>query len=578
MIRVAFYLAGVLAFTAGLHWLAKRPGTITIEWMGHIAEISVLGGLVLLATLLAVILLAWSLLRRVWRSPAVLARYLNRRRQQRGLDALSGGIIAVGAGDRSLAQRYAAQARKSLPHEPLTLLLRAQAAQLGGDRATARRIFEAMLAAPDTEQLGLHGLFLEAEREGERVAARQYAERALRLNPKLGWPVDALFDLYCRAGDWQGALTALGVAERQHLIDKPQARRRRALLLAAEAQALEDGAPDKALDLGLEAHRLARDLVPAAAVAGRILAARGRTPQAARVLLRTWRHAPHPDLAVAYAYARPGDSPRDRLDRVRYLARLTPGHAEALIAVATSAIDARAWDEARDALKPLLDSGRITARVCALMARIEGEQYGDVGRVREWLTRAVGAERDPAWVADGIVYERWSPVSPATGRLDAMRWEVPAAGPSERAAATALAAKLESMLGLSAAGSEQRVVIEAPSAGAPATPVPPPVAAPVPPPAPIVSPPIAAPITAEPAPATLPPPARPPSAATTPVMTPRADVGDAVVGDVPTVPAGPVPATRPRKPAEPKIFIPPRAPDDPGTSDLDDLQGYPTKA
>jgi hypothetical protein len=31
---------------------------------------------------------------------------------------------------------------------------------------------------------------------------------------------------------------------------------------------------------------------------------------------------------------------------------------------------------------------------------------------------------------------------------------------------------------------------------------------------------------------------------------------------------------------EPKIFVPPRAPDDPGTgaSDLDDLQGYPTKA
>jgi hypothetical protein len=45
---------------------------------------------------------------------------------------------------------------------------------------------------------------------------------------------------------------------------------------------------------------------------------------------------------------------------------------------------------------------------------------------------------------------------------------------------------------------------------------------------------------------------------------------------------GPVPAARPRptKPVEPKIFVPPRAPDDPGTdaSELDDLSGYPTKA
>ena len=102
------------------------------------------------------------------------------------------------------------------------------------------------------------------------------------------------------------------------------ANRRRAVLLTAQAQAAEDTAADKALELAREAHRLAPDLVPAAAIAGRMLAAQGNTPRAARVLLRTWRLSPHPDLAAAYAYARPGDSPRDRLNRVRHLARLTP--------------------------------------------------------------------------------------------------------------------------------------------------------------------------------------------------------------------------------------------------------------
>ena len=80
-------------------------------------------------------------------------------------------MIALGAGDRAAAMRAAIQARKSLPNEPLTHLLRAQAAQLAGDRTTARRIFEAMLASPDTEQLGLRGLFLEAQREDEIDAA-----------------------------------------------------------------------------------------------------------------------------------------------------------------------------------------------------------------------------------------------------------------------------------------------------------------------------------------------------------------------------------------------------------------------
>ena len=94
--------------------------------------------------------------------------------------------------------------------------------------------------------------------------------------------------------------------------------------------------------------------------------------------------------------------------------------------VAIAAIEARDWDEARKALMPLLE-GRLTQRVCTLMARIEGEQNGDAGRVREWLARAVNAPRDPAWTADGVVSERWAPISPVTGALDAFQWKVPVA-------------------------------------------------------------------------------------------------------------------------------------------------------
>src|SRR5262249_11842518 len=188
----------------------------------------------------------------------------------------------------------------------------------------------------------------------------------------------------------QRAPTRIATAPRNDLIDKTIAPRRRPALPTAQAQAAEDGAAAKALELAREAHRLAPDLVPAAAIAGRVLAAQGNTPRAARVLLKTWRLAPHPDLAAAYAYARPGDSPRHRLHRMRHLARLTLNDSEGPIALAIAAIEAREWDEARAALEPLLDS-RLTQRVAALMARIEGEQHGDAGRVREWLARAVNA-------------------------------------------------------------------------------------------------------------------------------------------------------------------------------------------
>lgn len=446
MLRLIAFLLAIALIAAGLAWLADRPGELLVEWQGYHIETSVFRAIVLLVALVAFSLLCWSLIRNIWYSPAAVGNVLTKRRQKLGLDALSSGMIALGAGDKAAATRAAIQARKTLPNEPLTHLLRAQAAQLTGDRTTARRIFEAMLASPDTEQLGLRGLFLEAQRERETEAARHFAERAVNLNPKLAWAVDALFDLQCREGDWQGALDTLATARKNGHIERAVADRRRAVLLTAQAQAAEEADPERALSLAIEAHGLASDLVPAAAIAGRLLAARGNTPRAAKILQRTWSRAPHPDLATAYAYARIGDSPRDRLDRVRQLAALSPNSLEAPIAVANAAIEARQFDEARAALEPLIPS-RMTQRVATLMARIEGEQYADKGRVREWLARAVNAPRDPAWTADGFVADRWMPVSPVTGALDAFQWRVPVEA-VEKSEDDALASKLEELVAL----------------------------------------------------------------------------------------------------------------------------------
>jgi HemY protein len=79
-----------------------------------------------------------------------------------------------------------------------------------------------------------------------------------------------------------------------------------------------------------------------------------------------------------------------------------------------------------------------------LMAEIEAVEHGDHGKAREWAARAVRARRDPAWVADGYVSDRWLPISPLSGRLDAFVWIVPpeaAAGPVlQQVAQQALAA------------------------------------------------------------------------------------------------------------------------------------------
>ena len=60
------------------------------------------------------------------------------------------------------------------------------------------------------------------------------------------------------------------------------------------------------------------------------------------------------------------------------------------------------------------------------MAEIEEAEHGDEGRVREWMARAMRASGDPVWTADGVVSDRWLPVSP-NGRLDGFEWKVPLA-------------------------------------------------------------------------------------------------------------------------------------------------------
>jgi HemY protein len=248
------------------------------------------------------------------------------------------------------------------------------------------------------------------------------AEEAAKVGPALTWAGQALIDDHCAAADWAGALTALD--HMKSALDKADYRRKRAVLLTARALALENIDRDGARDAALEAVKLAPDLVPAAALAGRRLAEAGDARKAGKIIKAAWKINPHPDIAEAYANLRFGDSARARLTRMQSLAEKVPGQLEGALAVARAALDAREFSVARESLAPYLSAP--TKRVATLMAQIEDAEHGDTGRVREWLGRAMRASGDPVWTADGVVSDRWLPVSP-NGRLDGYEWKLPLA-------------------------------------------------------------------------------------------------------------------------------------------------------
>ncbi len=434
MIKVLVFLVVLAALAFGFAWIADQPGSVSVVAGGQRYDMDLVVALGIGIGIVITAMIVWSVVRFVFRIPTLMSLTARMRRRNKGYAALTRGMVAAGAGDARGAARAARDAEKLIGPEPLALLLSAQAAQMNGDRAGAERAFRRMADNPETRLLALRGLHAEARRRGDDDAAAEYAREAHEM-AAAPWAGQAVLERRAMADDWAGALQVVETNLARKAVDRQTADRQRAALKTALAMRLEERDPAEALALAREAQKLSPDLVPASVLAGALLARRGDLRRAAKILEAAWRANPHPDIARAYVELRSGDAAGDRLSRARALARLAPGHAESQLAIARAALEARDFDAARRSMSELIEGGRRpTARMCLMMADIEETEHGPSGRVREWLARAARAPRDPAWVADGVVSDRWLPASPATGQIDAFRWETPVerlAGPAE---------------------------------------------------------------------------------------------------------------------------------------------------
>ncbi len=174
-------------------------------------------------------------------------------------------------------------------------------------RARAQK-FETMLDDPEMRLLGLRGLYLEAERLGDRNAARHYAGRAAAVAPQLAWAAESTLEELTGRGDWDGALKLVEAQKSTRQIERDAANRRRAVLLTAKAQALIDSDPNAARTA---AHRSQ----PAAA---RFRAGRGRRGQ------------PHCSGRTMCARARRSSRRRGRPSRIRRSPNSTPMQGRAM--------------------------------------------------------------------------------------------------------------------------------------------------------------------------------------------------------------------------------------------------------
>lgn len=425
MLFLLLFIIGLAVVALGLEWLIDQPGALTLEFSGWRVEASIPVAVAGLLATIAAIIVIYAIIVALMRLPRRMKGGAGERRRERGFTALSQGLIAVGAGDVVRARKAAAVAERLAPNEPLTQVLKAQAAQLSGDRRGAEEAFHTMTLKPETRLLGLRGLHIEAQRRQDAEAAHHFARAAHQIAPA-PWAGEALLRHHARLGEWEEARIAIEASLAGKAIDSATGQRLRATVETAMAIEKERDHPHEALHLARQALKHRPGFAPAAAAAARVLLRHGDNRQALKLIEGVWASAPHPDLAELYLAATPGESNAQRLTRVEKLARVAPNAVESRQLVAQIALAARDFARARAALAPLVaEDQRPSAHSCLLMAEIEDAESGPSGPVREWLARGARAPRDPVWIADDVVSKVWQPISPTTGRLDAFEWKAP---------------------------------------------------------------------------------------------------------------------------------------------------------
>lgn len=425
MLRLILFLAVASVLAVAAVWLADQPGSVTLRW----GEYEVATSVGVTAVLLLAFALGVTVVIEIYRWLRALPKRVRRsrahRREVRGYESITRGLLAAAGGDRAAAQWHSRQAGKLAPDRPGALLLAAQTAQLDGRDVEAGKAFRAMLDVPETELLGLRGLLAQALRAGDRAEALELARRAHRLSPRTPWVLQALFELLVRERRWaeaQGVLDGLG---REKLLADAVVRHRRAVLLHLQAEEeRERGRVPEGLALARRAAKLAPDFTPAALSASGLASAAGMPRQARKSLEAGWRARPHPELAAAWMALQPSDNPTRNYDRLRALEKLRPDSNLAQRMLGEAATAAHRFDDGRKHLERALAFGP-TAGIYRALAALE-EAAGEPDKAQDWRSRIAGADPDPAWVCEdtGEVMPAWSPFG-ASGAFDVVQWAEP---------------------------------------------------------------------------------------------------------------------------------------------------------
>ncbi len=396
MIRLLLICVVLAVLVVLAVWANQIPWGVVIEGPdGGGFELTLTGAALIILVLGALAALAWSLVTSILLMPNRFRASRRKRRAKKGNEAMAAGLLAIEGGDLKTARKQSRKALADGEDDRLSLLLEARTAEQEADWAHAERAYSELARKPGAQLAALKGLTGTALKRGDLAIASQHARAAINLKgERNSWAFTSLFEIAVMQGDWAAARAALPAGEEASLVTADQARRRKAVLLTAQASNLTSTAPDEADLLLQDAVKIAPGFAPAVFLLARQHIKADRMKQAVSVLETGWKSRPHPALAML---AREIDAHPSAPSKKAMIALVNanPAHRETRLLQVDAAIEKGNWTEAEALLRPFT-AERATSRLCRLM-EIVARGDGELADAREWGRRAGSAPREPEW-------------------------------------------------------------------------------------------------------------------------------------------------------------------------------------
>lgn len=423
--RTLVILSKIILFLLALTIIYFLPGESQIHLGQYVIELPTGVLLALVLSVISLAILIWRSLNWLQNLPQRWQRYwMQQKKREINADMLV-SFVAIASGEVEIAYDLARKVAAKQPSHAFADIIQAQAAFQKKDFVEAEKLFRQLAQDPEKCFLGYRGLLL-LQQQGKIPDKRaDLLVHALKARPSSPWILQQLLHLNIRHRAFDKAELVIEQLRITGALSKVTSRRQRGIVFFLKAEEL---LKEKKLDAFYEvihrALKMAPDLTAATLKLADYYQTSQRPHRAWKVLRSGYTTAPHEAYLEVLNRVFPDLSRLEQYQKATELTQSHPHHPATLTILATQALKAKLWGQARLHLS-FLKQKQKTQAYFRLMAELEMGTTGSHTATEAYLEQASYAHADPSWICHHChtSHPDWHAFCQACDHFDTLDWQ-----------------------------------------------------------------------------------------------------------------------------------------------------------